>query len=154
MIWWKEGKSVLMQSRRTTQTWTSFRTYCWMLLLIKKNIKGRLEYANIHLDRPVEFLKNVWVMWWNQNFLNPWISSMSGLKSARIMSRRTLSPWSNIEAEYLLWVYFADARSENPVYETDHGFFEVSGHFGIDCDAFGAETEAWWSLDFPAGQPS
>ncbi len=106
------------------------------------------------LDRPVAFWKNVyWVMWWNHNFSDPWISSMSGLKRARIMSRRTPSPWSNIETEYLLWVYFADARSENPVYETDHGYFEVSGHFGIDWDAFAAENEPWWSLDFPAGQP-
>lgn len=27
--------------------------------LLTKNIKSRLEYANIHLDRPVEFWKNI-----------------------------------------------------------------------------------------------
>jgi len=32
--------------------------------------------------------------------------------------------------------------------------WSISSHFGKYGDNFGAETEAWWSMDFPIGQPS
>ncbi len=41
--------------KNTKQAWVHSGTP----LLIKKNIKGRLEYAKINLDRPVEFQKDV-----------------------------------------------------------------------------------------------
>ncbi len=65
------------------------------------------------------------------------------------MSRWTLS-WTCL----VIGVFCCYMKWKSWQYDGLHGFFEVSGHFGKDYDAFSAETEAWWSMDFPAGHPS
>jgi len=76
--------------KNTRQAWPSF---CLMPLLTKKNTKGWLEYAKSHLDRPA-FWKNV--LW------SDMICGMPGAKTAKFMSRRTPSTWSNMEEVEIL----------------------------------------------------
>jgi len=58
------------------------------------------------------------------------------------------SSWSNTEVlQSCCWVLCCRRKWKSWLYKGHHTFFEVSSHFGKDCDA---ETEAWWSMDFPA----
>jgi len=53
----KSGRNISMLNIRRTQDKHDLHVgrTCQIPLLTKKNIKGQLEYAEIHLDRNVEF---------------------------------------------------------------------------------------------------
>ena len=97
----------------------------------------------LHIDRPVEFWKNV--LWSNvTKFFDLWIS---GIFFGKLMSRTTPSTWSNTEVVQSCYgVLFCSRKWKSWLYEGHHEFFEVSSHFGKDGDAFSLQTDAWWTF--------
>ncbi len=117
------------------------RTSCGMPL--KKNTKRHLimlKWIWIYLWSSGRMFYGVmWAFWTHR--------SVSGAKKAKLMSRRTSSPWSNMEVDLSCYGgAFCCRKWKSWLYEGHHRFFEVSSRFGKDCDVFGAETEAWWPM--------
>ncbi len=68
---------------------------------------------------------------------------MSGPKKAKANEQKnTISngqAWRR--SSLVMGVFYFSRKWKSWLYEGHHGFFEVLGHFGKNCDAFGAKTE-------------
>ncbi len=114
----KGGKTFQCRVRRTQGKYgLHVGASCWMPLLTKKNTKGRLEDAKIHLDRR-GVLDECFMEWCDPtNFLDQWISECLVQKRQKLTSRRTPSPMVKHGGEaVLLW-----------------GCFTLAGHGNHDC---------------------
>lgn len=72
-------------------------------------------------------------------------------KKARLISRK---PCLIIKqgGKLVIGVLCCYRKWNSWLYEGHYGFFEVSGLFGKNCEAFSAFIDAWWLMDLPAGQ--
>ncbi len=107
-----------------------------MPLLIKKSIKGRLEHAKIHLDRPVKFWKNVLLSDVTKRQQYVWCK-----KGKAYEQKNTISMIKHGGGPVLLRGCFAVAGSEH--FDCMKDIMDSLKYQAKNLDAFDAETEAW-----------
>ncbi len=130
---WKE-ENISIQSIRRTQASMAF-------VLGESRCSGRMFYG---------------VMWPDQNFLDPWISKMSGPnKRAKLMSRRTPSLWSNIEENQSCYggVLLLQEGEIIIVWRTSWILWSIRP-FWEESWCLWCKDWRWWSMYFLAGQSS
>lgn len=90
--WWQELKyqwTLISIRRRVNEARTSCLGTSTHSTLTNKRIRSRLEHGWRISDRHVEFIE-----WWNRNCFDPWISGMSDVRKARLMTKRTSHHWT------------------------------------------------------------